>query len=270
MPVSSFFAFMQCIEKFKKQAEMSSFDLIFRILIAYNITVPEEKELTYKGVDLMKDNRDLAQVYRIDGRNCFCEIMLDGLPYDKVLLNFKSYDLSKAEGTRTVADNSIFMDIYTAEVFARDILSGRMATLAKIARKKAKDAGSKYPEAVFENLGGTPAKRRPDGIALARVLNLVPGVAQPWILCAKQGPGHETKEGLIVMDKQEQLVRVPVASDQKLKEIALSVERVTRLWEQYRFGPVVAPMMETARKRREEAIAQSKAASLRNLQARQS
>ena len=33
-----------------------------------------------------------TQVYRVDARSCFLEVLCDALPIDKVSLNFVSYD----------------------------------------------------------------------------------------------------------------------------------------------------------------------------------
>lgn len=208
----------------------------------------------------MKDTRDLEQVLRIDGKGCFVETMLTGLPYDKVMLGFKAYDRTASPGNRSKSDIAIFMDMYEAQRLSRDILSGRISTLGKIAKEKAKAEGKQYPSAVFENQGGTPAKRTANGVAIARVFAILPGASQPWVLAAKQGKAHETPEGLIVMDgKPDTTIRVPV-SNEKLKEFALAIETVVRIWEQLRFVPVAAPMMKMAQERRQEAISKAKEA----------
>lgn len=210
----------------------------------------------------MKDGRDLEQVYRLDGKNCFVENILNGLPYDKVLLNFCQYDKSAAKGQRRRGEVGIFMDIYEAQVFSRDIMSGRIAQLGRASQEKAKREGKKYADAVFESQGGTPAKKTPNGIAIARSFTLSPGASQPWVLCARQGKAHETSEGLIVMDGvPETTIRVP-ASSAKLKEFALSIETVVRIWEQLRYVPIAAPMVQAAQDRRRSIIDQAKASSV--------
>lgn len=210
---------------------------------------------------MSKDERDLEQVFRIDSGNSFVEVMLTGLPYDKLLLNFKQYDKTQAAGNRTTGEIGIFMGIYEAQRLSRDIMSGRIATLGKMEIDKAKKANLKYAGAVFTSQGGTSARRRPDGIAIARVFTLSPGARQPWVLCAKQGKAHETPEGLIVMDGQPEVTIRVALSNEKLKELALSIETVVRTWEQLRFVPVAAPMMRIAQERRQEAIDKAKAAS---------
>lgn len=207
----------------------------------------------------MKDNRDLEQVLRIDGKNCFLEVMLSGLGFDKVLLNFKQYDANLPSGQRSKGDIGIFMGIYEAELFARDVMSGRIPKMGAKALKVAKDTGKQYADVIYMSQGGTPAKNRPDGIAIARVMELSPGTRQPWVLCAKQGKAHETPEGLIVMNgAPDTTIRVPMVND-KLKTLALAIETVVRVWEQLRFIPVAAPMMKAAQDRRQEVLDKVKA-----------
>lgn len=204
-----------------------------------------------------KDARSLEQVYRADGVGCFIELMLNGLPYDKVLLNFCQYDKNAAKGQRSKGDIGIFLDVYGAQVLSRDIMSGRIATLGQMERAQAQKDGRKYPNAMYTNQGGTSAWRN-GGTAIARVFEITPGVSQPWVLCAKQGKAHETPEGLIVMDgKPDTIIRVPV-SNSKIKEFALAIETIVRVWEQLRFIPVAAPMMDMAMERRKEAIDRAK------------
>lgn len=205
-----------------------------------------------------KDARSLEQVYRADGKNCFFELLLDGLPYDKAAINFLAYDPTAAPGQRGKGGVTIFLAMYEAQVLSRDIMSGRIATLGRMAQEHAKQSGNQYAGAVFSSQGGTPAKRSATGTAIARVFEITPGASQPWVLCAKQGKAHETPEGLIVMDgKPDTIIRVP-ASNEKLKEFALAIETIVRVWEQLRFVPVAAPMMDMAMERRKEAIDQAK------------
>ena len=61
------------------------------------------------------------------------------------------------------------------------------------------------PDALFEHLGGTSAKRlayygkpRPDGKSLSRVIKLTVAEKSDYFLTADSGPGEENKTGLIV------------------------------------------------------------------------
>lgn len=208
----------------------------------------------------MKDNRDLEQVLRIDGKSVFMEVMLSGLPYDKVLLNFVSYDATAAAGARASGSVGIFIDILDAQVLAHDILGGRISALGQKSKKHAQETGAKYPDPVYESLGGIPGKRCPDGVPVARVFQISPGTTQPWVFCAKQGKGHETDKGLIVLDKLEHAVRVPM-TNAMLKKFAFSLQAVYDVWVMTRFTSVIKPVMQQALARRQQTIDAAKAAS---------
>lgn len=207
-----------------------------------------------------KNTRDPEQLYRIDGKNVFCEVMATGLGIDKVCINFVEYNTAASKGDRIKNNIGFYLPVYTAKRLSLDILSGRIASLGNLAKKKAAETGQRYAKEVFEQLGGTPSKFAKNGIPVARSFTIAPGASQPWILCAKQGPGHETKEGLIVMDKCETTIRVPT-SNEFMKELAIALGTAFDIWTQLRFVPVVAPMMQKANAERQEAIDAKKAAS---------
>lgn len=200
-----------------------------------------------------KNTRDPEQLYRIDGKNVFCEVMASGLGIDKVCINFVEYNVAGQRGSRIKNSIGFYMPVYTAKRLSLDILSGRIAAMGKAAKRKAAEAGQQYAKAVFEQIGGTPSKFAKDGIPVARSFTITPGASQPWILCAKQGTGHETKEGLIVMDKCEATIRVPTSND-IMKELAVALGTAFDIWTQLRFVPVVAPMMQEANAKRQQAI----------------
>lgn len=160
--------------------------------------------------------------------------------------------------------NSIdfFINPFTAGVLCHDIMSGRIAALAKKELEKTKAEGRKYANSIWMKQGGTSAKRSATNTPIAKTLEITPGSAQPWILVAKQGPGHETPQGLIVMDKAETTIRVPMSTD-FFKEFALALDTTKRLWEQLRYVPVLSEGMRMAEDRRREAIEKAKAENAR-------
>lgn len=206
----------------------------------------------------MKNTRDLEQILRIDGKGVFMEITTNGLPIDKLYFGFVQYNKEAEKGRRTSGSIGIYMNVLEAQVLARDIMSGRLASLKKIEKKRMKETGEKYANPIYSKQGGTPAANN-NGQAIARLFEVTPGTAQPWILCAKQGKAHETKEGLIVMDgKPEITVRVP-CSDIALKQFALAIEAAVQTWVQLRFIPATAPAMQVAMDKRVEEINKAKA-----------
>jgi len=132
------------------------------------------------------------QVYRVDGKNKFLEILSRSFEIGKVIFNFVEYDDTKAAGSRITQQIMIYMDFPRFRVFAHDMLSGRFAKLAE-----------QKTNPLFQDLTGTSAQRlaaqnraREDGKAESRKLTLSPA-AKGFFLTAEAGPGEETETGLI-------------------------------------------------------------------------
>lgn len=206
----------------------------------------------------MKNSRDAEQILRIDGKGVFMEVTTNGLPIDKVYFGFVQYNKEAEKGQRTSGSIGIYINVLEAQVLARDIMSGRLASMKKVEMKRLEESGEKYANPVYSKQGGTPAASN-NGQAIARLFEITPGSSQPWILCAKQGKAHETKEGLIVMDgKPETTIRIP-CTDISLKQFALAIEAAAQTWIQLRFVPATAPAMQVAMEKRMEAINKAKA-----------
>ncbi len=195
-----------------------------------------------------------TQVYRVDGKNCFLEVLCDALSIDKVSLNFVSYDKNQPSGQREQGKVKIYMEIFQAATLSGDILSGRIAGLAQKSKKDAEKAGEKYPKPVYSLLGGTAAKNTVDRQAISRQFKLSPGSVKPYVMEAISGPGIEQQNGLITPSgKPDVTIRVPLENE-KLKELAHALTLVTQIWGITKFMPVVEPAITTARKRVEEEI----------------
>ena len=199
-----------------------------------------------------KNTRDLLQVLRVDGKDSFVEVVASSLTIDKVMLGFTAYNRNAEAGSRCTANIQIYMDVLEALRLSRDIMSGRMAALAKVEKEAAKKDKRKYCNAVFKHQGGTVK----DAV-IAREFTITPGEKLPWVLTAKKGPGHQTQQGLIVMDQAAEVVRVPMSTE-KFKEFALSLESCHLIWVQSRFVPALAPAMRVAMDEREAAIEKRK------------
>lgn len=180
------------------------------------------------------------QVCRIDGRGCFMELLTIGLGFDKVAMNFISYDTSASKGSRVSSSIMVFLTIHDAEVLADSILNGQMSKKGEQAKRLAAEKGYKYAREVFCSMAGTPAGKaaRTDGAALSRQLKLTPGAKQPWVLSAESGPGREEGTGIIapayVGGKPECIIRIPLSNDM-LKSLALSIRNLVNLWYEAKF-----------------------------------
>ena len=209
---------------------------------------------------MSRNTRDAEQILRIDGKGVFLEVTTNGLPIDKLYFGFVQYNKSAEKGQRMSGNVNIYMNVLEAQVLARAIMSGRLAVLKKAEMKRLKESGGKYANPVYSKQGGTPAASN-NGQAIARLFEITPGSNQPWILCAKQGKAHETREGLIVMDditKPETVIRVP-CSDVSLKMFALAIEAAVQTWIQLRFVPATAEAMQVAMEKRNGEINRAKA-----------
>lgn len=147
------------------------------------------------------------QMYRVDGRNLFLEVMSSMIDKGKVILNFIQYDANKPVGERQGRKISIYMDLEEAKNFFHQAAIGGFNGASKLSRMKQKEGGYKYAQPIFSSLGGTTAEtlkkrgeERKDGKPEARVFDLTPGDRQPWVLQAKIGGGKLQPNGLISMD----------------------------------------------------------------------
>lgn len=184
------------------------------------------------------------QVKRLDGRDCFMELLTSGLKWDKLCLNFLSYNKGAQKGERLSGAILMYLDIPKAEVFCQMVLSGKMAKLGAKAKADAAAKGYKYAPACWTILSGSSAKRakRADGMAYSRQLKLTPGVKTDWVLSAESGPGKEGETGIIapayVGGKPECIIRIPL-SQEDLEGLALSMQRIIQLWYEAKFIPAI-------------------------------
>lgn len=201
---------------------------------------------------MAKELNSRAQVTRIDGQNCFVEVLTEALPIDKVAINFCSYDKSAETGGRMKDHITFYLPVLDAYALALDIMSDRMTRLHQKSMKEAEAAGSKYPKPVKSYIGGTPAKKanRADGKALSRSFTISPGSKYPWVLCAECGPG-EQEEGKIIVPaygygkevaKPEMLVRVPMTQE-NFEVFAVAIITCWETWRQ-RFVGLVLPVFD--------------------------
>ena len=197
------------------------------------------------------ENQSRMQVLRIDAAGAFVEVMADGVAIDKAVINFVSYDKSKAGGARVTANVKFYIPVTKAKALSEKILSMRIAKAAKLSIEKAQQAGKKYPDPVFTEMGGTPAAKanRKDGKALSRTMTIAPGNKMPYVLTAESGPGVPGPNGLLIvpdygygkaMTRPEQIVRIPMTGD-ALEEFAVALDAVYQTWVQTRFVPIVQP-----------------------------
>lgn len=202
----------------------------------------------------MAREKDPRQIIRLDGKNCFLEVMNSAFAIGKVQINFREYDEKQQKGNRFTKEIDLFMDMDKFLVFANDIMSGKVAKMAEAEKARAKQESEKQGKTVYpreldeftdmggmnaENLKKSDERRKknefkpysqmysiPEGKCLSRQLKLVPGLKAPFMLKGEVGIGEESDTGLIVPKygtKPSQMVQIPVPAND-LKKFALIVQ----------------------------------------------
>lgn len=164
--------------------------------------------------------RNNSQIYRLDGRNVFIEVMSESFPIGKVRFNFVSYNQNTHKQDKFI---SLYVNIKEALLLIQDIETGRLKKMGDLEKKK--NPTAKYHKPVFTDLGGVSAENlkkrgqsRADNKPLSRQLKVTPGSKQDWVLQGMEGPGEEMSTGLIKpAGKADSQVIVPATNNDLIK-----------------------------------------------------
>ncbi|MEG1299568.1 MAG: hypothetical protein RSC93_02500 [Erysipelotrichaceae bacterium] len=149
------------------------------------------------------------QIFRVDGKDKFLEVQASAMNISKIKLLLRSYDKTKQKGDKVKNDIEYYLSFEDALVLCQDILSGRLAALAKLEKKRkeqcVKEGKPAYPLPLITYEGGIPAdklakkgKSRKDGKALFRRFNISSGDKIPFILSLEYGPGNPGKNNGVI------------------------------------------------------------------------
>lgn len=165
--------------------------------------------------DIKKD----LEIFEINTLKTFIKIKGNSLSIGKIIFSFVEFDPATKKLIRNI---DVYIGVADARLLCIDILSGRLAALAK--------AGNDG-KPLFQTLGGlneekARAKGRTDGNALSRSMQIQPGTKFPFIFTAEIRPGHTNEKGLIVPDyKLPGEGKVSVACDnQTIKKMAATLQ----------------------------------------------
>ncbi len=185
---------------------------VFRIIL--------EKGLLYmrgtKGRVIMEQRTmPLVQIARVDGKNCFVEVLNRAFPIGKVSINFIKYNTGNTKGSRIESEIHAYIDWDEFLYFA---------DLIETIDVKAAGTGN-----LWENLGGSlPGKaKRTDGKAESRKLALQKGSRYDFMLLAEKGAGEVNNTGLIVPkygSTPDQRVSIPMTM-KDAKKMVLAVKQ---------------------------------------------
>lgn len=200
---------------------------------------------------MAKEKND-KQITRVDGKNCFLEVMSSAFNINKVQINFREYD-QKRTGEKFTQQIDIFIDIEDFLLIINDVLSNKIPSTIFKEKSRIEAENKKTNKAVYpnekvldeyiqrggmkiESLRKADAKRTakklqtysqmykiPNGGIVARQFKIVPGLKADLMLKAEAGIGAENETGLIVAKfgvNPAQKIQVPLSYSQ-LKKLCL-------------------------------------------------
>lgn len=181
------------------------------------------------------------RIVRKDGKNCFVEVLDSAFPIGKVQMDFISYDVNAAAGSRQTANIKIYLDADKFLALADKVRhSGKEYT-----KYCANHPDFKTP--LFQQMGGVSAKSlaargksRADGMGISRVIT-ISASKKGYFLTAKSGPGKEDEKGLIVPQYKEPEEKVSIALDHDtlMELVAMTEFRYQAyLAAEYLFNPI--------------------------------
>ena len=163
-------------------------------------------------------------------------LYVDSLTIDKLAIGFEI-------GTQGML--KCYLDILTAQLWAQDILSGRVAKLAS----------KKITEPVLHYMGG---KAKP--AVISRQVKIY-GTEDGFIIEALSGPGKLNETGLIVPCYDDSTAkekhRIFLTPD-SFRVFAISIQNLGRLWTVQKFGPVIQGPIDRKRQEILDAIKEKK------------
>ena len=159
-------------------------------------------------------------IIRIDGRNNFLDLQ-EAFAIGKVCFQFRSYDATKAEGSRITSAIDCYMTLEEFSYFCQIMQTGR---IGRLVQQEVAAAGNGYPKPGYLLYGGTNKPGKP---VVSRKLQVEAGKKTCYVLSALQGPGKAGNKGQIIpafMDKDATKIQVPL-SEETATKIGLAGKR---------------------------------------------
>ncbi len=207
-----------------------------------------------------------TQIYRIDGKNCFLEVLNTGFSMRvpsrstpgeysilrKVQINMIQYD----ENTHAQKQKlEFYLDFPDAMVLCNEITSGRLDIKMARAAKEGSFEGRPINDytAYWQNLGGKAKPSEKDretynwlepGSALSRQLKIQKSTKYKYMIVGEYGKGKVGPTGLIIPDgSRKAYVQVPVNESDALGLALTLVQHMNAYWNQYyaRFSDALFP-----------------------------
>ena len=196
-----------------------------------------------------------SQIYRVDGKNCFLEILNssfsmllqkkkgeDKNTVRKVQINMIQYSEKTHEQTQKL---EFFLTFADALVLCNEIISGRLDMKIAKAAKEGKFDGRAINDftAYWNNLGGKAHPSEKDfknfkwlsqGDALSRQLKIQKSTKYKYMIVGEYGKGRVGDTGLIIPEGNRQAyIQIPVSENDALG-LALTLQmHISAFWNQY-------------------------------------
>ena len=110
-----------------------------------------------------------TQVFRVDGKNSFMEVLNTAFPIGKVQFNFVEYDPN--QNNKQTKNLAIYMDTLTAVALAERILNGEFERMIEKAKATGKFNGTNVSSytSFFTDMGGISEANANDYLAIPEV-----------------------------------------------------------------------------------------------------
>lgn len=173
-----------------------------------------------------------TQIFRLDGKNSFMEILNSAFSIKKVQFNFIEYDPN--DNNKQTKKLEIYMDVLQAVALAERILSGEFASMVEKAKATGRFGGFNITQytSYFTDMGGVSEEKVAKNFssykerfpflqpnqAISRQFKIQTGSKYPWVLRAEYGPGQSSDKGLIVPQGTAPIyINMPVDADSFFK-----------------------------------------------------
>ncbi len=177
-----------------------------------------------------------TQIYRIDGKNCFLEVLNSAFSIGKVQMNFIQYDEASHKQTQKL---EFYFDFNTALYFCNLITSGRLDKAIAMAAQTNSFDGKPVNDytSYFTEMGGTNCKDRTkwekyhatfswlsEGASISRQFKVQKGNKCKYVFRIEYGNGTINEKGLIVpTGKSSAYINVPVTEKDAIA-MALTIQ----------------------------------------------
>lgn len=169
-----------------------------------------------------------SQIHRVDGKNCFLEVLNTCMPIGKLLINMCQYDEKTHKEKMRL---EFYLDFPSALYLAELIRSGRLEKMMNDAAKTGVFEGQKVNDytSYFTNMGGTkPSSPKhakyqelfdwlPQNKCVSKILKVQKSTKYKFMIRGEYGLGAENETGLIVPNgKPKAFLQVPFAEKDAL------------------------------------------------------